>query len=138
VSESNRRSFLAALGLTPVTALAFAPTPQQQTHKEIPKILPQKIENPAVNNYNSQLYECIVGDFQMNLNGHLYSKEIWESMFLGLPQRVVYSDIYEPALRLDHIVGHIVSYSFLDGTVSVTIRMIDTPRRIIFHYSLRR
>lgn len=125
-------------GYTPIGVRAFGPTTKTS---EIPKPLekpqPKKIGKlPEKFVSNAKFYECIVGDCFLNVNGHVYRKEIWESMFRGMPYHgpyVAYSDTYDPYLRLDHVVGHIVSYSFLDGgKVKVKMEVMETPQAKIF------
>jgi hypothetical protein len=82
----DRRDFLGALGaigLYPIGARAFGTNRQQIS--EPPKPLPappKKIEKPVRPVRVSRLWQCIVGDFQMTRNGHLYSRRVWENRII--------------------------------------------------------
>ena len=137
----NRRSFLGALGaigLYPIGARAFGTKGQDFSAIPKPPEKPQlqKFGKPPEKSVsNAKCFEAIIGDFMMNENEHVYRREIWESMFSGMPYHgpfVVYSDGYDPYLRLDHIAGRIVSYSFPDGKVKVRMEVMETPHGKIF------
>ena len=130
----NRRNFLGVLAGTP---LLFS----QQNPGRNPGVTEPPVEWKT--QMSGDEFECIVGDFRPNLNGHQYSQKIWESMFVGIKTKrgpfVTWSDQYEPALRLDKIVGLITEFRYVFvptddedrlSTIGIKVKMkvMDTPQ----------
>lgn len=111
----NRRVFLGALVGIPTGALAFGQT--QQPPKSKLMDVPKQPELPPFTNVTQtpvREFECTVGDFFPNANGHTYRREIWEQMFLQNPNPyvVMVKEGSGEDLRLDTVAGRIVDWGF--------------------------
>jgi hypothetical protein len=130
----DRRDFLGALGaigLYPIGARAFGTNRQQisEPSKPLPAT-PKKIEKPVRPVRVSRLWQCVVGDFQMTRNGHLYSRRVWENRIIpaisGL-KFVALGMTETSSLPLDKIAGVVTNCWIREDKVHVEMKTTDTP-----------
>jgi hypothetical protein len=129
----NRRSFLSCIPLYPIGVRAFGPKTQESAQ--------QPAQSGAIAYTPVQrigrLYECVVGDLNVNANGHRYSKETWGSMFVSRGSfeypPITLGGHEGPGVDLAAIAAMPVYYRFTeDDKIVVRIRIMETPKGQMF------
>ena len=79
----------------------------------------------------NEKFECIIGDFYKNENGHTYEKDVWDNIIKSCLSKV-YSIYVGPTLpNLNALAGEVLSINYIDEEtnnpkVKLTCKLFDT------------
>lgn len=111
-----------------------SPLPECPREQQLTTVVTTKPKIEAISEPSAIWYECIVGDFRPNLNGHVYPKAVWEQIlkndvpFSKYKKLVVMDGGDISSIRLESIVGYITQYEFRASGVWVRMYVMDTPQ----------
>ena len=79
------------------------------------------------------IFECTIGDFIKNENGRLYTVDLWKE--IAESEKLVFAtldDDFKEGVPVENIVGEVLEWIFTPETVSVVLKILNTPKAIKF------